>query len=70
MSDELRPETRGAIQDATAAGVEVVMVTGDHVVTAGAIAADLGISRERVRQLEKAALEKLRRWLSPARHAI
>lgn len=35
-----------------------------------AIAADLGISRERVRQLEKAALEKLRRWLSPARRAI
>lgn len=47
MSDELRPETRGAIRDATAAGVEVVMVTGDHVVTAGAIAADLGLLGDR-----------------------
>ena len=31
--------------------------------TRGAIAADLGISRERVRQLEIAALEKLRRLI-------
>lgn len=43
MSDELRPETRGAIDDARSAGVRVVMVTGDHVVTAKAIADDLGL---------------------------
>jgi Ca2+-transporting ATPase len=47
MSDELRPETRGAIQGAVAAGVQVVMVTGDHVVTAGAIADDLGLLGDR-----------------------
>jgi Ca2+-transporting ATPase len=47
MSDELRPETRGAIQDANSAGVRVVMVTGDHVVTAGAIGADLGLLEDR-----------------------
>ena len=47
MSDELRPETRGAIEDAGAAGVRVVMVTGDHVVTARAIADDLGLLGDR-----------------------
>ncbi|MDF1595943.1 MAG: cation-translocating P-type ATPase [Acidimicrobiia bacterium] len=47
MSDELRPETRRAIEDANAAGVRVVMVTGDHLVTARAIAADLGLLGER-----------------------
>jgi len=47
MSDELRPETRGAIEDASAAGVRVVMVTGDHLVTARAIADDLGLLEER-----------------------
>ena len=35
--------------------------------TRDAIAADLGISRERVRQLEIAALEKLRRLIGPKR---
>ncbi len=43
MSDELRPETRGAIEDAAEAGVRVVMVTGDHLVTARAIAENLGL---------------------------
>jgi Ca2+-transporting ATPase len=47
MSDELRPETRGAIADASAAGVRVVMVTGDHLVTARAIADDLGLLEAR-----------------------
>jgi Ca2+-transporting ATPase len=41
MSDELRPEARPAVEDAKRAGIRVVMVTGDHAVTAGAIAGDL-----------------------------
>ncbi len=47
MSDELRPETRGAIEDAADAGVRVVMVTGDHLVTARAIAENLGLLVDR-----------------------
>ncbi len=43
MSDELRPETRAAVLAAQSAGIEVVMVTGDHQVTASAIGGDLGL---------------------------
>ncbi len=46
MSDELRPETRPAVAESRQAGVRVVMVTGDHEVTARAIAEDLGLLGE------------------------
>lgn len=39
----------------------------DDKATHKTIALDLGLSAERVRQLEKAAVEKLRRWLQPLR---
>ncbi len=41
--DPPRPEARTAIAEAHAAGIEVRMITGDHAVTAAAIAKDLGI---------------------------
>jgi Ca2+-transporting ATPase len=41
--DPPRPEARAAIRSCRDAGVRVRMITGDHVVTAGAIAAELGI---------------------------
>lgn len=41
--DPPRPEVRGAIAAATAAGIRVVMITGDHPVTARAIAEELGL---------------------------
>ncbi len=41
--DPPRPEARVAIAEAHAAGIQVRMITGDHAVTAAAIAADLGI---------------------------
>ena len=41
--DPPRPEARTAIADATAAGVRVMMITGDHPRTAIRIAGDLGI---------------------------
>ncbi len=47
MSDELRPETRPSVEAAQSAGIEVVMVTGDHVVTARAIAENLELLDER-----------------------
>ncbi len=41
--DPPRPEAREAIAQCRNAGIRVRMITGDHAVTAGAIAADLGI---------------------------
>lgn len=43
LQDPLRPEVPGAIAEARAAGVRVVMITGDYPTTAGAIAAASGI---------------------------
>ncbi len=43
MIDPPRPEARAAVAEAKRAGVRVVMITGDHVRTAGRIAVDLGI---------------------------
>jgi Ca2+-transporting ATPase len=41
--DPPRPEAKAAIAQAHDAGIQVRMITGDHAVTAGAIAAQLGI---------------------------
>ncbi len=46
MSDPLRPEAREAVQDCRGAGIAVSMVTGDHPVTALAVARDLGLARD------------------------
>jgi P-type Ca2+ transporter type 2C len=46
--DPPRPEARKAIAQCRDAGIRVRMITGDHAVTAGAIAADLGIPGEAV----------------------
>ena len=44
MIDPPRPEAADAVRTAHAAGVRVVMITGDHPATASAIAAELGIA--------------------------
>ena len=46
MKDALRPEVADALQRATSAGIRVVMITGDHRITAQAIAKEAGIYRE------------------------
>jgi len=63
MRDTLRPEASPAVREARDAGIEVVMVTGDHVVTATAIAGDVGIldggevmPGERLREIDTDAL--------------
>ncbi len=44
MVDPPRPEAIQAIADAQGAGIRVVMITGDHAVTAAAIAREVGIT--------------------------
>ena len=46
MKDALRPEVADAMARATKAGVRVVMITGDHKITAMAIAREAGIYKE------------------------
>lgn len=45
MADEVRTEVRAAVADARRAGIKVVMLTGDHVNTAGFIAGQVGIAQ-------------------------
>lgn len=44
LLDPLRTEATGAVAECKAAGVQVVMITGDHAATAGAIARQLSIT--------------------------
>ncbi|MDO8598799.1 MAG: HAD-IC family P-type ATPase, partial [bacterium] len=57
IADTLKPTTQEAIHELHRAGIEVVMVTGDHRVTAEAIAKQIGIDRvlAEVKPEEKAA---------------
>ncbi|MDV2989973.1 MAG: HAD-IC family P-type ATPase [Dehalogenimonas sp.] len=43
LFDPPRPEATEAIRQATAAGIRVVMITGDHVTTAEAVAREIGL---------------------------
>lgn len=46
MIDPARPEVKDAIKIATSAGIRTIMITGDHVITAKAIAKELNILRD------------------------
>ncbi len=57
--DPPRPEARAAIADAHAAGLRVLMITGDHPHTAARIATDLGIGSAHPRVITGSELEAL-----------
>ncbi|MCA9639738.1 MAG: cation-translocating P-type ATPase [Polyangiaceae bacterium] len=59
LSDPPRPEVRAAIEKAARAGVRTVMITGDHPVTAQAIAREVGIGGEAPQVLPGSELEQL-----------
>ena len=52
MIDPPRPEVRQAIKECREAGIKTVMITGDHVTTAKAIAFQLGILKGKEKVLE------------------
>jgi Ca2+-transporting ATPase len=54
--DPPRPQAKAAIADAKSAGIQVRMITGDHAVTAAAIAAKLGIEGRAITGAEFAAM--------------
>ncbi|MCU1325618.1 MAG: Calcium-transporting ATPase (modular protein) [Bryobacterales bacterium] len=64
MYDPPRPEAKGAVAKCQAAGIRVVMITGDHPATAATIARQLGISSSAVAatgvEVEKLSDEQLR----------
>ncbi len=59
MIDPVRPEVTQAIVEAKQAGIRAVMITGDHIDTAVAIAKDLGIIEDASQAITGADLDKI-----------
>ncbi len=59
MIDPVRPEVKDAIVECRSAGIRPIMITGDHVDTAVAIAKELGIIDEHTRAITGAQLNEL-----------
>ncbi len=59
MIDPVRPEVKVAIERCREAGIRPVMITGDHVDTAIAIAKELGILEEGIRAITGAQLDEM-----------
>ena len=59
MIDPARPEVKESIRVATKAGIKTVMITGDHIVTACAIAKELGILKDGDRAITSQELDEL-----------
>ena len=59
MIDPARPEVKDSINLAREAGIKTVMITGDHITTAEAIARDLGILQEGKKAITSQELDKI-----------
>ncbi|MDO4308044.1 MAG: cation-translocating P-type ATPase [Eubacteriales bacterium] len=59
MMDPPRPESAAAVADCISAGIRPVMITGDHKVTAAAIARRIGILNEMSEACEGAEIDNL-----------
>ncbi|RAM49648.1 MAG: magnesium-transporting ATPase [Hapalosiphonaceae cyanobacterium JJU2] len=59
MLDAPRPEVRAAVQECREAGIRPIMITGDHQLTARAIATDLGIAQTGDRVLTGQELQRM-----------
>ncbi|MEH7492951.1 calcium-translocating P-type ATPase, SERCA-type [Neobacillus niacini] len=59
MIDPPRPEVKNAVKECKEAGIKTVMITGDHVITAKAIAAQLGILSNKSMVLDGNALSNM-----------
>lgn len=59
MIDPPRPEAKAAVAVCRQAGIKPVMITGDHIVTASAIARQLGILEEGDRAITGAQLDEM-----------
>lgn len=59
MIDPPRPQAKEAVRECRKAGIRPVMITGDHVVTAKAIAKDLGILLENDKAMTGAQLDQI-----------
>ncbi|MGG5253008.1 cation-translocating P-type ATPase [Neobacillus sp. SM06] len=59
MIDPPRPEVKAAVKECKEAGIKTVMITGDHVITAKAIASQLGILTSKSMVLDGKALSEM-----------
>lgn len=59
MIDPPRPESKQAVADCIVAGIKPVMITGDHKVTASAIAKEIGILTDDSRAIEGSEVENM-----------
>ena len=59
MIDPPRPEAKAAVETCLKAGIKPIMITGDHIVTASAIAKELGILKDGDRAITGSELDKM-----------
>ena len=59
MIDPPREESKQAVADCIMAGIKPIMITGDHKITASAIAKEIGILREGDRAIEGLEIDKM-----------